>query len=324
MFEMRSEFYNICSHILGKEYKIKRINGGINNPTYLVSNHKLKLVLKYIKKYDDSKFDRFKAEKQFYKLMENIGNKNTPKLVEYFDNERILILEHIESDLNSQFPLINDKAINDCINFIHDINKNKNVAKILIQQKAADYYNSITGHIDNINLRLLTFEFNHLPEEYQNNAKELLKKIKNKWGIIRIETLEFIKNNPNQNFISENLLIISPSDFGFHNILTNHNNSYFIDFEFSGWDDPAKLYCDFILQPKFKIPNYYHQHLKQNFINMEYLDKYERRINILYELLKFKWIIIKFNFLNSNKFENNQFYYSNLMNLNYLDLNEIH
>ena len=35
--------------------------------------------------------------------------------------------------------------------------------------------------------------------------------------------------------------ILSPSDFGFHNIIIKDKKCYFIDFEYSGFDDPHKL-----------------------------------------------------------------------------------
>lgn len=48
---------------------------------------------------------------------------------------------------------------------------------------------------------------------------------------------------------------LSPSDFGFHNaILANDGRIRFIDFEYAGWDDPAKLICDFFCQPAIPAP----------------------------------------------------------------------
>ena len=47
----------------------------------------------------------------------------------------------------------------------------------------------------------------------------------------------------------------SPSDFGFHNALLAHDGRLrFIDFEYAGWDDPAKLVCDFFCQPAVPAP----------------------------------------------------------------------
>lgn len=44
--------------------------------------------------------------------------------------------------------------------------------------------------------------------------------------------------------------VLSPSDFGRHNTLRVRDGSLrFMDFEHAGWDDPAKLAADFILQP---------------------------------------------------------------------------
>ncbi len=48
---------------------------------------------------------------------------------------------------------------------------------------------------------------------------------------------------------------VSPSDFGFHNALRETNGRLrFIDFEYAGWDDPAKLVCDFFCQPAVPAP----------------------------------------------------------------------
>jgi hypothetical protein len=43
---------------------------------------------------------------------------------------------------------------------------------------------------------------------------------------------------------------LSPSDFGFHNALVRADGSLcFIDFEYAGWDDPAKAFGDFFSHP---------------------------------------------------------------------------
>lgn len=50
-------------------------------------------------------------------------------------------------------------------------------------------------------------------------------------------------------------LVISPSDFGFHNALQRADESWcFLDFEYAGLDDPAKLLCDFLARPGAEMP----------------------------------------------------------------------
>lgn len=47
--------------------------------------------------------------------------------------------------------------------------------------------------------------------------------------------------------------ILSPSDFGFHNSLEHEGVLGFVDFEYAGWDDPAKLVSDFHCQPELPV-----------------------------------------------------------------------
>jgi len=48
---------------------------------------------------------------------------------------------------------------------------------------------------------------------------------------------------------------LSPSDFGFHNALRRADGRVvFLDFEYFGWDDPAKMVADFLLHPAMRLP----------------------------------------------------------------------
>ena len=50
--------------------------------------------------------------------------------------------------------------------------------------------------------------------------------------------------------------VFSPSDFGFHNtILEDDGDLKFLDFEYFGRDDPAKLMADFIWHPGMNLNN---------------------------------------------------------------------
>jgi hypothetical protein len=47
---------------------------------------------------------------------------------------------------------------------------------------------------------------------------------------------------------------LSPSDFGFHNMLRRADGTLvFLDFEYFGWDDPVKLTADFCLHPGMSL-----------------------------------------------------------------------
>ena len=47
---------------------------------------------------------------------------------------------------------------------------------------------------------------------------------------------------------------LSPSDFGFHNAISSDAGPLvFVDFEYFGWDDPAKTVADFVLHPAMTL-----------------------------------------------------------------------
>jgi hypothetical protein len=50
--------------------------------------------------------------------------------------------------------------------------------------------------------------------------------------------------------LAPRLRVLSPSDFGFHNVLRRPDGRLaFVDFEYFGWDDPAKAIADVMLHP---------------------------------------------------------------------------
>ena len=90
---------------------------------------------------------------------------------------------------------------------------------------------------------------------------------------------------------------LSPSDFGFHNCLRRDNGQLvFLDFEYFGWDDPAKLVCDFLLHPAMELAS----SLKQRFVdNMVGTDNRDlallERTETVYPLFALKWCLILLN-----------------------------
>lgn len=102
--------------------------------------------------------------------------------------------------------------------------------------------------------------------------------------------------------LAKPLRTLSPSDFGFHNILKSVDGRiFFLDFEYCGWDDPVKLIADFYLQPGVPLPlpwrKYFYDKIRPCFPEGPSL---ERRLRWDYPLLGIKWCLIMLNpFLNN-------------------------
>ncbi|MEK7866700.1 MAG: hypothetical protein AAB434_08440 [Planctomycetota bacterium] len=91
--------------------------------------------------------------------------------------------------------------------------------------------------------------------------------------------------------------ILSPSDFGFHNALRGeHGILVFHDLEYFGWDDPAKLLSDALLQPDFPIPARHRtRFLGRLRAGLGLGEVFERRFRLVYPLLALKWALIVLN-----------------------------
>ena len=90
---------------------------------------------------------------------------------------------------------------------------------------------------------------------------------------------------------------LSPSDFGFHNAIRRPDGMLdFVDFEYFGWDDPAKTIVDFLLHPGMQLDDA----LKRRFAAgvcaaFAELPALPARTRIVYPLFGLKWGLILLN-----------------------------
>ncbi len=93
------------------------------------------------------------------------------------------------------------------------------------------------------------------------------------------------------------LRTLSPSDFGFHNALKLPSGKvFFLDFEYFGWDDPAKMVSDFLLHPAMNLP----AALKKTFVSavlggFSDFPGLVARVESVYPLFGLKWCLIFLN-----------------------------
>jgi len=92
--------------------------------------------------------------------------------------------------------------------------------------------------------------------------------------------------------------VLSPSDFGFHNTLRRKSGRLaFIDFEYFGWDDPAKLVSDFLLHPGMTLSRPFRQRFLKGGMAVygEGDPTFQTRLKALYPLYGLCWCLIILN-----------------------------
>ncbi len=102
---------------------------------------------------------------------------------------------------------------------------------------------------------------------------------------------------------------LSPSDCGFHNALRQADGRIiFLDFEYFGWDDPAKMISDFLLHPAMELS----AELKKKFASAV-LRRFSDfpalvdRVESVYPLFGLKWCMILLNEFVSDSLQRRNF-----------------
>jgi hypothetical protein len=88
-----------------------------------------------------------------------------------------------------------------------------------------------------------------------------------------------------------------PADFGFHNALRLADGSLiFLDFEYFGWDDPAKLTADFLLHPGMALPLILKERFRSAALRRYGEDAaFAARLSALTPLFGLRWVLILLN-----------------------------
>lgn len=90
-------------------------------------------------------------------------------------------------------------------------------------------------------------------------------------------------------------MMLSPSDFGFHNALRCDGGLVFLDFEHFGWDDPAKLVCDVVLHPAMGLSPALGECFLAGMEAVTADGDLRRRVRALMPVLGVKWCTILLN-----------------------------
>ena len=135
-------------------------------------------------------------------------------------------------------------------------------ARLLAQDlpTASEACFSVAGHLELVGHRVAGLAAG-IPDTVDNAAAvTLVQQLESYWNALASHVLETATRD---GFAAVSLQLpeqrcISPSDFGFHNALLQADQRLrFLDFEYAGWDDPAKLVGDFFAQLAVPVPTEY-------------------------------------------------------------------
>ncbi len=117
---------------------------------------------------------------------------------------------------------------------------------------------SVTDHLRMVESRLSRFSHMRVVSSVDRDAITFVEALRRRWSAEKHRILESSANPHTP--LPERWRCLSPSDFGFHNALIRPDGGLcFLDFEYAGWDDPAKMLGDFFCHPGFPVPHRYRE-----------------------------------------------------------------
>ncbi|NGX28415.1 MAG: hypothetical protein K940chlam1_00594 [Candidatus Anoxychlamydiales bacterium] len=268
------------------------LKGGANNRVYKVdfANKIHPIVLKSYFIDDKDKRDRLSSEFSFLTYAWERNIRCIPQPIKKNSNN-IGIYSHIDaSPFKKKHLSVNYITL--ALDFYIDLNKNKDKAKNILNASESCF--SIDDYIFSVNTRLEKLSKIKPSNPLNQKALNFIEKdLKTLW----YNLLNKLKRFKKDYVLPKEDILISPSDFGFHNALLDaKNNIFFIDFEYAGWDDPAKTISDFFIQPKIKVPNkYLSSSIDKISTTLQHPTHFKIRVEMVFPICQIKWILLLLN-----------------------------
>lgn len=239
---------------------LERLAGGRNNQVFKMMVNDESFLLKLYFIHEDDPRDRLGNEISFLRYAWDKGIRSVPQPLVADKKHQIALYEFIEGERLKESD-ITEELIKQTIRFVRELHKYKNTDEAINLSFASEACFSIGEHLNCVERRLKRLLSIKPCNAVSKNAGDFIQQeLIPGWMTLKKDILEKLGNSDADinEVISNEERCLSPSDFGFHNaILERNRNVRFIDFEYAGWDDPAKLICDFICQPELPVSEAY-------------------------------------------------------------------
>lgn len=248
----------IPSRMLGQKIvNMTRLPGGRNSRVYLLdAADGRKYVAKHYPPRDGERADGLSVEFRSLRFLWDHDERAIPEPVAIDQDHRLALYTWVDG--HAADPSQTGQAeIDQAVDFLLRLKQLSKRPEALELPDAAEARFSVTGIIENIESRLERLKSlgqptpNHqaLAGFLSDTFEPALRKMVD-GGRALAGGLGILFDSE----LAREERTLSPSDFGFHNaVLQSDGRIAFLDFEYFGWDDPAKMISDFLLHPAMDL-----------------------------------------------------------------------
>lgn len=294
-----TDLKQIAKRLIGVEgnVSIEPIAGGGNNKIYLVTAGGGKYILKHYFRHKDDRRSRLESEFLFTSFAWNHEIRHVAEPVAHDKASSVGIYKFVEGGKFKPGDL-GEEEIGQALSFFKELNRYRSDAVGLPNASEACF--SIEDHVRLVDYRVDRLKAIEIIGDIDREALNFVNnELAGRWQIVRKEILSRADHNKISitERISSEDTVISPSDFGFHNAIIGSDGVIrFIDFEYAGWDDPAKTVGDFFSQVAVPVPMTYFEKFVETVSSCVYnAEKTGFRIRLLLPLYRIKWCCIVLN-----------------------------
>ncbi|HZT80994.1 MAG TPA: aminoglycoside phosphotransferase family protein [Gemmataceae bacterium] len=236
-------------------FTLARLAGGANNQVYRVNDGPL--VLKAYATHPADPRDRLGAEFALSTFAWGHGLRCLPQPVACDRDARLALYGHV-AGRSLAAEEVTAAAVRQAVDFFARLNELKGEAGAADLPDASEACFSLDAHLQTVGRRVERLR--HI-EEGGEVESEAARFVADELAPACAELVESLRRRAERLGIDAAAVLpfdercLSPSDFGFHNaLLAQDGRLVFVDFEYAGWDDPAKAACDFFCQPRLPVP----------------------------------------------------------------------
>jgi hypothetical protein len=242
--------------------------------------------------------DRLAAEYDALEWLAGHGETCTPRPVACDASERIAIYEHIVGEPADTVP-ITAEDVDQAVAFLIRLDRMKSERDASRLPCAAEACFSFPEIVDGIRGRFAAICATDASLPVEIEARRfLLERFLPRLDAVVDSSLGLLADCP---WLTEPIpksdWVLSPSDFGFHNAIRRTDGRLaFVDFEYFGWDDPAKTIADFVLHPAMHLDFALTKRFVESFCGaLAGRAMLARRLPVAYALFGLKWCMILLN-----------------------------
>jgi len=240
------------------QFSLHAIPGGRNNRVYRVVLDEDNLLAKHYFSHPGDERDRLTAEYEFCQFAQNHGIKCIPRPLARDAQASVGVYAFVNGRrLNPN--QVRHQHLMAAAGLLNDLSRHRSAPDADRLQDASEACFSLQDHVAHVDRRVRAFDqIDGLSDAAAEAAGFCNNRLRPVWervcetALRRADRLGIATDVK----LKRTQRCISPSDFGFHNALCDADGQLvFLDFEYAGWDDPAKTVCDFFCQVEVPVPS---------------------------------------------------------------------